>query len=149
MCTGRQSTDRDPVILHASCVAWQGHGCLILGASGSGKSSLALSLMAFGATLVSDDRVILTRSGSTVRASAPPTLRGLIEARGIGILTCDPADSAAIKVVVDMDKTETDRLPESRMTDLLGLRMPLLHRVDPAHFAPALIQFLKSGRHDP
>jgi HPr kinase/phosphorylase len=139
----------DPVILHASCVAWQGRGCLIIGASGSGKSSLALSLMACGATLVSDDRVTLTRSDTDLSASAPPAIRGLIEARGIGILTCEPADPVAIRIVVDMDRTETERLPENRMTELLGLRLPLLYRVEAPHFAPALIQLLKSGRQEP
>ena len=40
----------DGEILHASCVAVAGRGLLIAGASGSGKSALALDLMAFGAT---------------------------------------------------------------------------------------------------
>ena len=47
-------------ILHATCIAWQGRGVLIRGPSGSGKSALALGLMAHGAVLVADDRVKLS-----------------------------------------------------------------------------------------
>ncbi|MEY8828091.1 HPr kinase/phosphorylase [Sedimentitalea sp. XS_ASV28] len=136
-------------ILHASCVAVAEKGCLILGASGSGKSALALSMMAHGATLVADDRVVLTRIDNAVMASAPDPLRGLIEARGVGILTCDMAERVAIKVVVDMDSPETERLPQAHETELLGQPVALLRRVDGPHFAPALMQYLRSGRHSP
>lgn len=142
-------TGDDPNIRHASCVALNARGCLITGASASGKSSLALSLMGYGASLISDDRVVLTRVGDEVFGSAPAPIQGLIEARGVGILTCDAAEPVAIKVVVDMNRTETARLPECHSTDLLGVAMPLLYRVDGPHFAPALIQYLKSGRRHP
>ena len=54
---------RDPgtINLHASAVALDGRGALLLGASGAGKSGLALRLMALGARLVADDRVLLRR----------------------------------------------------------------------------------------
>ena len=42
------------VLLHASCVAVAGRAVLITGPSGSGKSSLALTLLAHGAALVAD-----------------------------------------------------------------------------------------------
>ena len=66
--------------VHASCVACDGAGVLILGASGAGKSGLALNLMALGAALVADDRVVLSREGDVVLAACPLPLRGLIEA---------------------------------------------------------------------
>ena len=49
-------TAPDIVNIHASCVAVRGEGVLILGASGQGKSDLALRLIDRGATLVADDR---------------------------------------------------------------------------------------------
>ena len=64
-------TDLAETIVHASCVTVQGRGVLITGASGSGKSALALSLMALGADLVADDRVILSLDRGRVMASAP------------------------------------------------------------------------------
>ena len=45
--------------IHASGVWFENKGILILGESGSGKSSLALSLVANGAQLVCDDRAHL------------------------------------------------------------------------------------------
>ncbi|MEF9600929.1 HPr kinase/phosphatase C-terminal domain-containing protein, partial [Paracoccus sp. PXZ] len=74
------------MILHASCIAHRGRGLLILGPSGAGKSTLALEMMAFGATLVADDRTILRREGGRIVADAPDSIRGRIEARGVGIL---------------------------------------------------------------
>ncbi len=140
--------DNSTSIVHATCVVLDGHGCLIIGASGSGKSSLALSLMGLGARLVSDDRVVLRRSGGLILASAPSAISGLIEARGIGLLKCDAIGSCELDVVVDMDKCESARLPEKHVIEIIGVRLPLLHRVDGVHFAPALALFLKSGRRD-
>ncbi len=138
----------DPVTVHASCVAMQGRALLIRGGSGSGKSALALAMMGFGAGLVADDRVCLTRSAGQVVASAPQTIAGLIEARGVGILRADTLASAPVVLVADLDRAETDRLPHPRTTILLGCKLPLLFRVDAPHFAPALMQYLKAGRLD-
>ena len=49
----------DETNIHASCVAMGGHGVLLLGASGAGKSDLALRLIDEGAQLVADDRTLL------------------------------------------------------------------------------------------
>ncbi|MEO1532556.1 MAG: serine kinase, partial [Pseudomonadota bacterium] len=48
-----------PDPLHASAVALGERGLLILGPSGAGKTRLALELVALGAELVADDRVIV------------------------------------------------------------------------------------------
>lgn len=121
---------------------------LIRGGSGSGKSALALAMMGFGAALVADDRVCLTRIAGQVIASAPQSIAGLIEARGVGILRADTLASAPVVLVADLDRAETDRLPHPRTTILLGCKLPLLFRVDAPHFAPALMQYLKAGRFD-
>jgi HPr kinase/phosphorylase len=76
-------------------------------------------------------------------------LRGLIEARGLGLLTCVPGDPVPVRLVVDMDEIETERLPRNRTRKLLGQDLPLLHRVEGPQFEPALIQMLKTGRHTP
>ncbi|MFT7593633.1 MAG: HPr kinase/phosphorylase [Paracoccaceae bacterium] len=147
-CGPDPKTAIDQTILHASCVSLHGRGALILGASGSGKSSLALGLMALGASLIADDRVCLTRHGQAIIACAPPPLAGLIEARGIGLLHADPGDPAAIACVIDLNQTETDRMPPPRHTILLGQTVTLLFRVETPHFPAALLQFLKAGRHE-
>ncbi|MFL4469945.1 HPr kinase/phosphorylase [Tateyamaria armeniaca] len=62
--------------LHATSVAFEGKGVLITGASGRGKSSLALQLMALGCTLVSDDQTELIRKDNAIWAAAPAPIRG-------------------------------------------------------------------------
>ncbi|MGR3323310.1 MAG: HPr kinase/phosphorylase [Pseudooceanicola sp.] len=132
--------------LHASCVAWDGRGLLILGASGRGKSALALELMARGARLVADDQVVLAREGAAVVASSPPAIAGRIEARFVGILAAEALDRAELALVVDLDLIEDQRLPPQRSRKLLGLPLPLLHNVEKPHFPAAVLQYLKQDR---
>lgn len=138
-----------PLIVHASCVAVGERALLIRGASGSGKSALALQMMALGAELVSDDRVKLTLRKGHVLASAPANLAGLIEARGLGILRAKARDHAPLCAIVSLDHLERERLPPHRQDKILGQALPLFHRVDGTYFAAALVQFLKAGALDP
>lgn len=133
------------VTIHASCVSVDGKGVLIKGASGSGKSALALQLMAFGADLVADDRVAIS-AVPEVQGRAPDGLKGLIEARHVGILKANYAESAEIVCVVDLDHAEEERLPPSRTITVMGSELPLFYKVESLHFAPAILQFLRAGR---
>jgi len=71
---------------HATVVAWAGSGVMIIGKPGSGKTSLALHLMALGCDLVADDRTELYKQGDQLVARCPLAIQGQIEARGFGIL---------------------------------------------------------------
>lgn len=133
-------------VLHASCVAYQGAAVLIVGPSGAGKSSLALQLMALGAELVSDDKTCLQEVDGTLLATAPSSIKGMIEARGVGILATATCDTALVRLVVDLGQDEIDRLPPRRQQIVLGQTVSLLHNVKAAHFAAAILQFLKGGR---
>jgi len=137
---------RSEVLMHASCVAVAGRAVLIRGASGSGKSGLALQLMALGAGLVADDRTLLWRVDDTVLADAPPTLEGRIEARQFGILRAPAAGSSAVVLVVDMDTSETERLPPLRRTALLGLEIPIARKSELPHFPAAIMTYLYGER---
>ena len=132
-----------------AAVAWQGRGLLILGGAGAGKSSLALWLMALGARLVADDRTWVKREGARLVAWCPASIRGQIEARGIGILRADPADPVHLVLAVDLDRPEPDRLPPYRKLELLGLSLPLVLGQGRDHLAPVLLQFMTAGRLDP
>lgn len=111
---------------HGSVVAWDDDGVLILGASGAGKSGLALRLMALGASLVADDRVVLSREEGDLVARAPEPLRGLVEARGVGILRVPHAETARIRLAVDLDIAPEARMPEPRKITLLGCDIRLI-----------------------
>ncbi|MFA3920359.1 HPr kinase/phosphorylase [Ruegeria hyattellae] len=135
--------------IHGSCVAMGGGALLIVGRSGSGKSALALEMMALGATLVADDRVDLTRDRAQVLASAPDPIAGLIEARGIGLLRALPSASMPLSYILDLDCTEAARMPSQAETVLLGCRLPLLGAPNAPNLAAALVQLLKAGRVPP
>lgn len=132
--------------LHATTIAFEGAGLLILGPSGSGKSSLALDIMAVGAMLVADDRTDLHRNGDAVIASCPPPLLGLIEARGIGVLSAIPAGPVRVRQVVVLGTADGDRLPQSCFYDLLGVDIPLVRTDYHPHLHAALRQLLSGGR---
>jgi len=134
--------------IHASCVAWQGRGALILGASGAGKSGLALQLMAMGCALVADDRVDLRKSQDGLVASGPDTIAGLIEARGIGVLRAPGGASATVALAVDMDQSSTERIPSRQMRQIAGFAVPIISRVEAPYFAAAVLQILKTGWSD-
>lgn len=117
--------------LHASCVAIGGAGLLITGRPGAGKSELALDLIALGATLVADDQVVLSAEGPSVLAAPPAPLAGLIEARGLGLLRLPWVEGVALRLVVDLDRAETARLPAPRALRLLDRAVPRILRPDP------------------
>jgi HPr kinase/phosphorylase len=132
--------------LHASCVAAEGRGLLILGPSGAGKSSLALQMIALGASLVADDQVELSLEGGALVARGPARLAGLVEARSIGLLHSPPVASAPVRLAVDLGQPETSRLPERHEIVLLGRRIDLVKSALSAHLPAALLVYLRGGR---
>lgn len=133
------------MIRHAGLVArrvgglWR--GVLIEGASGSGKSDLALRALEAGFRLVADDRVVTFVSEGRLYGRAPDPLKGLIEVRGFGIVPEPALPFAEITLLarcVD-DPAQIERLPQTRTERLLGLDLPAfeLWPLEPA--APAKI----------
>ncbi|GAA6162167.1 HPr kinase/phosphatase C-terminal domain-containing protein [Ruegeria sp. HU-ET01832] len=139
----------DSAVVHATCVAVDGRGILIIGASGSGKSALGLQMMAAGAGLVADDRVSLRMKSGAVLADAAPNISGIIEARGIGLLQAVPVGPVPLRYVVDLDTPEHARLPEHATVLALRQTVPLLRAAAAPNLSAALMQLLKMGRVGP
>lgn len=99
-------------------------GVLLVGASGSGKSDLALRLIAAGAELVADDRSDLFVRRGSLYAKAPARLAGLLEVRGIGILELPHARQAQVTLVARLGRRAV-RLPvHSFYRPPAALRLP-------------------------
>jgi HPr kinase/phosphorylase len=113
--------------IHGTCVAIGRRGVLIRGRSGAGKSDLALRLIGDGARLIADDRVLLRRVAGKVIAAAPTTLRGLIEVRGVGIVSVPTSASAKLCLIVDLVASRAVvRLPEPAVATVAGVSIPVV-----------------------
>ena len=141
--------------IHASAVAFGNKGVLIRGSSGSGKSDLVLRLIdgegfgigkkALRAKLVADDQVLLVRDNNRIIMSAPRTIAGKLEIRGIGIVDLRHKSKTKLVLVIDLKpQADIERMPElsDTVTEILGLKIRRIF-IDPlANSAPAKIRAL-------
>ena len=109
--------------IHATCVAIAGRAILIAGASGRGKSDLALRLIDRGAALVSDDYTLVNVAEGRLLASAPERIAGKIEVRGLGIVEYPALRDVPVCLIADLD-APVDRLPDPMFRRLCGLDIP-------------------------
>lgn len=74
-------------LIHGELLEVFSLGVLITGASGTGKSELALELISRGHRLIADDAPALFRLGDDIiEGYCPPHLQGFLEVRGLGVL---------------------------------------------------------------
>jgi HPr kinase/phosphorylase len=124
----------DMVSMHGVFMDVFGMGALITGASGIGKSELALELVSRGHGLVADDVVELARTGpTTIEGRCPNILRDYLEVRGLGLLNIRTifGETAArrkmrLKLIVhlqkDMPSDDMARLPlDAQTQEILGV----------------------------
>ena len=150
----------EEALIHGTCIAIGAEGVLLVGKPGSGKSDLALRLidqsgsglsgMQKTAQLVADDQVIIRKVDGALVASAPASLKGKLEIRGLGIAELAAAAHVRLRLAVRLTPSaEIERLPDldrGRM-DILGLALPLilldpLNASAPARLRAALDQFV-------
>lgn len=114
--------------VHATTVDIDSAGVLIVGASGQGKSDLALRLIQNkGAILVADDRTNLENEGGVLKATCPENLKGLLEVRGVGIVQMPFKTETQIKlVVVATDSKDVERYPEETFFETQKITVPKL-----------------------
>jgi serine kinase of HPr protein (carbohydrate metabolism regulator) len=143
----------EEALIHGTCLALGSAGVLLLGSPGSGKSDLALRLIdqpgdglsgeTRAARLVADDQVAIRRAGSTLIATAPAALAGLLEIRGLGLARLPALPEVVLRLAVRLTPAaEIERLPDlarARM-DILGVGLPLI-LLDPlSASAPARVR---------
>jgi HPr kinase/phosphorylase len=122
--------------VHASAVLVGERGVLLRGASGAGKSLLALALVARErredgfAALVADDRVWLEAVNGRLLARGAPALAGLCERRAQGLVEAPHEAEAVLRLIVDLSERDAPppRMPEAAdlYDTLLGVTLPRL-----------------------
>lgn len=123
--------------VHATCVSVGSRGVLITGKSRSGKSDLALRLIAKGAMLVADDVVVLKEEDGMVTCSVDASIRGLLEIHGVGLVRYPVANNIPLKLVVDLvPLEEEEHLPLPHQAEYMGILFPKLALYGLAASAP-------------
>lgn len=127
---------------HGVFLAVMNTGVIITGKSGIGKSEVALDLVQRGHQLIADDVVeIYRRDGPVLMGECPPSLKGHIEIRGLGIINAEkmfgPAavmDYYELELIINLSDAKEreienlDRLkPSLEPVDILGVEIPCLH----------------------
>lgn len=126
--------------LHGTAVALGDYAALLSGASGAGKSDLALRFIntRFGLfpnlpqpQLVGDDQVLVSvsRDCSGLMVRPAPSLAGLVEVRGLGIVHVPFVEEARLCLeVVLSDRAGIERMPPSELPvrELFGCGIPQL-----------------------
>ncbi|HMO73940.1 MAG TPA: serine kinase [Sphingopyxis sp.] len=114
------------VNVHASCVAAGNCGILILGASGQGKSDLALRLIDRGARLVADDRCDIWHERGRLWCRPPESLAGKIEVRGIGIVEQPFVAPVPLALAVRLSERPERMPPANQAETVAGHALPAI-----------------------
>ena len=123
-------------VRQATGVAIGGRAILIEGPPGSGKTTLALTLIDRSATLIGDDAVSLTCAGERVTVAPPPTIAGLIEVRNVGLLSM-ATTTAPLALVLRLAPDAPRFVEQAGTVHVLGQPIPLLW-FDPTIAAAAI-----------
>lgn len=141
-----------PPTVHASAVLVGCRAVLIRGPSGSGKSRLALALLEAArsaalpfACLVADDRALVEAHHGRLVVRPAPSLAGLIEVRGLGILKVPSEPMAVVGLVADLGAPDAARMPEaaSQTCEIEQITLPRLPVAAGQNSLPLVLAYLQ------
>lgn len=118
--------------LHASALIIGEHGLILLGASGAGKSALALALIEAEAArggfarLIGDDRVLVEARGGRLIARSHRAIAGQVEARGAGIFGVPFLAAARLHGVLKLEADPARMPPDADHYRIEGVSLPCL-----------------------
>ena len=113
-------------IVHATLITIDGNGVLIKGESRSGKSDLALRMiLSYGAKLVADDAVRISKINDTIVGAAPENIAGLLEVYGVGIVKMEYVNETPLSLVVNLvnNPTQIERMPKKLFENIFGVEI--------------------------
>lgn len=139
------------VLVHATCIAAEGRGALLIGPPGAGKSDLALRTIAgiyriggrqVTAELVADDQVGVMLRERRLFGRAPETIAGRIEARGLGIIETSYVPEIELRLAVALVGPHLiERMPQAGVYEILGQRLPQIRLAPFEASAPVKLVF--------
>lgn len=135
---------KDATLIHATTVYLDGYGVIISGASGIGKSSMAVELLseAHGFDfillnsgnniLVADDQTQIVRTDvggqKQILAYCPKNIQGLLEIRGLGIISVPFKSPVTVHLYVEIVNRMPPRMPAKQMQKItvLDVKIPYI-----------------------
>lgn len=134
--------------VHGTAIVVGERGLIFIGPSGIGKSMMAFTCLAIArragafSALISDDQVFITQQDGRIVANCPPSISGLMELRGSGIVKMEHVKSAPLDLAVQLFSVPgAERLPPENECWQIGTigRLPLVRIASSASDPLAII----------
>lgn len=139
--------------LHACALEIGNTGILIIGDSGSGKTSLCLGLLEraaikdIKASFICDDQVLLETKNDKLLAKTPLAINGQVEVRGYGITSLANKPSTQVALLVELVQDHAiERMPDSALSSIQGFELP--HLIVPTRHENQSVRIVFAWLHD-
>ncbi len=141
--------------IHGTAIVVKDKGFLLLGPSGSGKSAAALAIISQAAdrrhyaALVADDQVFVSSIGGRIVARSAPSIAGLMEIRGAGIVSAISVSRSILHFAVQLiPKGTGERIPPEHQVRAIGDlgALPLLYLPFPINEPWVVLERIAANR---